>query len=154
MYQSAFISRINQSHHPLLISVGPVNSELNVRHLITLNGSHLDVILAYIKYLGHGKNPLQIELYPETSAGAGGTLEVVGAGLNSFPHCKAFHRLTNTALGCLSIFSGGVPVAAMRSNHICFQFTFTGPLQPAGIAFQLLEVPLCVRSFPQPENHS
>lgn len=47
-----------------------------------------------------------------------------GAGLNCGSGFKAFYRLTNTALGCWSIFSGGVP-GAIRSNPTCFQVTFT-----------------------------
>lgn len=48
-----------------------------------------------------------------------------GVGLNYHSGFKAFHRLTDTALGCWSICSGGVPTA-VRPNHICFQVIFTG----------------------------
>lgn len=46
-----------------------------------------------------------------------------GGGLSYCLGFKAFHGLTNTALGCQSIWLGGVPTA-MRPNYICFQVTF------------------------------
>ena len=52
-------------------------------------------------------------------------LGIVRAGLN-YSSLKAFHGLTNTALGCWSSFSGEV-LAAMRLNHICSWVTFTEP---------------------------
>lgn len=63
--QSTLGSNTNQRHHLLfIISGSPVNSELHIRPLIASSGSYLEVILAYILYLGQGRHPFQIGLYP------------------------------------------------------------------------------------------
>lgn len=53
-----------------------MNSELNVKPLITSKGCHPEAVLACILYLGHGS------LRPPGAGGAAGMAEAEGAGLN------------------------------------------------------------------------
>ena len=129
-----------------------MNSELNMRPLITSNGPHLKVILVCILCLGCGRHLPQIRLYPEGSAGPGrisGIVGADGAGLNCYSDFKAFSRPANTVLGCWSICLGRLP-AVIRSYSICFIVILTRPLQPTGITSSLSEHSLYWGPFPQP----
>lgn len=84
--------------------MGPAKSKLNMRPPVTTrNDPHLEVILACLLYLGHGRHIPKIRLYPDASAGAGGALRVVGlVGMGRSEllfRFKVFHKLTNTVLG-------------------------------------------------------
>lgn len=104
-----------------------MNSALNIRPPIISSGltwRKFDPAF-YIRSLGgtHPKN----DWIPEASTGAGrtsGIRRAGRAGLNCCSGFKAAHRRTKVALGCQSIFSGGVP-ATMSSNHICYQVSFS-----------------------------
>lgn len=128
-----------------------MNGELCMRLLVTSNDLHMEVILACVLYLEHGRHPslnktvslgpLQEQcrgLYPS------GLAEANGAGLNCSGF-KAFHRTTNAVLGCWPMCSDGIP-SAIRSNHTCFWVIFIGPFT----AFWLFPLPFHFGSFSQP----
>lgn len=99
-----------------------------MRPLITSNGLYLEAILDCVCTWGVGDTHHKEDCIPEASTEEGGVSGMVGpdgGGLNCCLGFKAFHRLTNRALGCQSIWLGGVPTA-MTSNYICFQVTFIG----------------------------
>lgn len=65
------------------------------------------------------------EASPGASGASGTVVGEDGADLYYCTGFKTFHRLTNTALGCQSTHSGGVP-AAMKPNYICFWVILIG----------------------------
>ena len=107
------------------VSGGPVNSELNMRSLITFKGTYIEVILACNLNPWCGKHPRQLGLYPWGLCWSRWGIRYGWSRWGRFEllsGSKAFHRPTNTALNCWSVCSGAVP-AAMRSNHIYLQVT-------------------------------
>lgn len=93
-----------------------MNNEITMRPLIAYKGPHLEAILACILHPEIGRH---LPYIPEASAEAGVISEIEGqAGqADCYFGFKAFHGLTNIALGCQSIFLGGVPTTS-SSNCI------------------------------------
>lgn len=125
-----------------------------MRSPIASNVSYLEEILAlsYTWSVGgtHPEQDYNLEDFAET-----GWREKIRDGKGKWGKSEllirfyAFHKPTNTTLGCQPISSGGV-LATMRSNHICFWVTSTEPFITACIDFELFNFPFCLRSFPQP----
>lgn len=113
--------------------------------IIICNNPHLEAILDWILYQGHGKCPVQTSLW-----GLWWSRQGVrdGEGLNCFSGFNILHKWTNVAGGS-SIISGGV-MGIRKSNHICFWVTFTGTLIAIEIGFWFLEFPLFFGSSLKP----
>lgn len=100
-----------------------MNSELDLKLLITSNGPYLEAPLACILSQSIGGTHSQ-DCIPEASAGEDGASGMVGAheaGLNCCSSFKAFHRLTNIMLVslCLQVVSSVGPTCPKMSPSLC-----------------------------------
>lgn len=106
----------------------------------------------------HGSTHLEYDCFPEAFIGSGGASNeglMVGTGRAGPNYCSGFkvsYRLTNTVLGCRSLFAGGVS-ATMWSNHFCFQVTFIRPFTAEWdrlLAFQVFRLRSFLHYIPLP----
>ena len=94
--------------------MSPTKSLLSPPRVVTWRQSGLAA------YPRRWRHPPKQDCVPEAWAEAGRALGMVGqvGGLNCRPGFKALHRLTNTIMGCGSVFSRWA-LEAMMSDRIC-----------------------------------